>query len=212
MVVALGAKAAATIAAPMVTAQGNGGYIIGLAASSSTPTSTVSLFYDTSATEHTGKPIVQDLPLGTTSYAWHPDSIASGTYYIYAMVDDPLGAPAYAYSGAPMSISDTTPPDVPSSLRGFNQRGDATISWQPSTAADLAGYRVYFREPHNGQTFVTDIPSGQETSYLQQGLYINGDWAISISAYDINDNESARSTEVPLTVFLNSNLLPLVRR
>ena len=92
---------------------------------------------------------------------------------------------------------------------------DATIAWQPSSAPDVAGYRIYYREPGSGTTFVADVPHGQQTSYVQQGLYLDGGWDISISAYDLNDNESTRSTSVLANIDMEGGgtlYLPLIVR
>jgi len=208
-VVAFGARQAAVVAIPSVTDNGDGSYTIGVVATSNTPTSTISLFYDTSPISHTGQVIVQDLPLTTTTYRWQPDRIASGTYFIYAMVDDPLGAPAFAYGASPLTIHDSTPPAPPTDLRVSTLGSNAEITWQPSSTSDVAGYHVYYREP-GGTTFVADIPNSQQSSYTQSGLYLNGGWEIAVSAYDLSGNESIRSAAVVATVYLNNIYLPLV--
>lgn len=122
LVVALGAQPPAEVTAPIITDNGDGSYTITMVGSSSTPTSTLSLFYDRSDSERTGIALVEELPLTTSSYTWQPTAMASGTYYLYAMVDDPLGAPAYAYSATPITITDTTPPDTPAGLAGHGCR------------------------------------------------------------------------------------------
>jgi hypothetical protein len=200
------------VSAPTVTDNGDGSYSIGVIGSSSTLTSTISLFYDTSASERTGIPLVQDLPLSTTSYTWRPGAVAAGSYHIYAMVDDPLDAPAYAYSPTTISISDSTPPDVPAGLRAEDAGGSAQISWTPSLAPDVAGYRIYYTEPDSGTTFTSDLPDGQRASYTQQGLYLGGAWQIAVSAYDINGNESARSPAIAVTVTQYRAFLPIIQR
>jgi hypothetical protein len=111
-----------------------------------------------------------------------------------------------------VSVIDITSPPTPTRLRVSSVGSNATITWQPSRASDIAGYRIYYREPSGGQTFVTDIPDAQETTYVQQGLYLYGNWEIAISAYDINNNESARSAAVSVAVGLNTVYLPLTRR
>lgn len=222
-VVALGARPEATVASPTITSSiatttiasnTDGSYSIGLVASSATPTSTISLFYDTSDISHTGIPIVQGLPLTTTSYNWQPTTVPSGIYHIYAMVDDPLGVPAFAYSPTPVTINDITPPDTPTGLSVSGNGSNATISWQPSTAPDAAGYRVYYREPGGGTTFVEDIPSAYQTTYTQEGLYLNGGWDLTVSAYDLSGNESAQSGTVQVQINPNggSIYLPIVIR
>jgi hypothetical protein len=209
---ALGARPAPTVSAPTVTDNGDGSYSIGVIGGSSTLTSTISLFYDASPSEHTGIPLVQDLPLSTTSYLWRPGAVAAGIYHIYAMVDDPLDAPAYAYGAATISISDSAPPDVPVGLRAQDAGGSALISWTPSLASDVAGYRIYYSEPGSGATFMSDLPDGQCSSYTQQGLYLSGAWQIAVSAYDINGNESVRSPVIVVTVTQYRSFLPIIRR
>jgi len=215
---AFGAKPLATIAPPTVTANGGGSYTIGLSAGSATLTSTLNVFYDTSPISRTGQLIASGLPLTTTSYMWQPTDVVSGTYYVYAMVDDPLGAPAYAYAAAPVTIADTTPPDTPTGLSAVVNGSAVTFTWQPSLAPDVAGYRVRYREPGGGQTFMADVPGGQSTTYTQSGLYLNGNWEITVSAYDVSGNESAPSSAVLATITANtpqasfSLFLPLIRR
>ena len=208
----LGVRPTSTVRTPTVTDNGDGSYTIGVMGSSSTPTSTLSLFYDVSPSDHTGMPIVQDLPITTTSYLWRPSAVVTGTYHLYAMVDDPLDAPAYAYSATTIQISDRTPPDAPTGLRARDTGGSALINWTPSLAPDVAGYRIAYREPASGTTFISDVPDGQRTSYTQQGLYLNGAWQIAISAYDINGNESSRSPTVDVAVSLYRVFLPAIRR
>ena len=210
--IAFGARPVPTVNAPTVADNGDGSYTIGVIGSSSTPTSTISLFYDASPSEHTGTPLVQDLPLSTTAYTWRPGAVAAGSYHIYAMVDDPLDAPAYAYSPTTISISDSTPPDVPADLRAQDAGGSALISWTPSLAPDVAGYHISYTEPSSGTTFTSDLPDGQRASYTQQGLYLGGTWQIAVSAYDINGNESARSPAVAVTISQYRAFLPVIRR
>jgi hypothetical protein len=203
---------------PTITDNGDGSYAIGLAASSSNPDSTLSLFYDTSNTDRTGIALARDLPHDTTTYQWQPTALASGTYYIYALLDSPTAAPVYVYSETAITIEDDTPPDKPTNVQvqvGDVGSGIATISWQPVSAPDRAGYRVYYREPDTGKRFMTDIPHGDQTSYTQQGLYLSGSWEMSVSAYDINDNESAQSDAVMADIRLQKlglTYLPIVVR
>jgi hypothetical protein len=214
---AWGTQPPASMNVPIVTSNDDGSYTIDIMASSSTPTSTISLFYDTSDTARTGKLIVQDLPLNTTSYRWQPQRIISDTYYIYAMVDDPLGTPAFAYSSTPITIQDTMPPDTPSNLQvSVDAPGStsATISWNASTAPDTSGYRLYYQDPDSKTIFIADVPDREQTAYTQYGLYVDGDWEMSISAYDINANESLRSDSVVANINLRGwqVYLPIVNR
>jgi len=215
IVAVLGAKPPATITPPTVKANVDGSYSLNFIGQSNTPTSTISLFYDTSAISHTGQPIVSNLPLTTTTYTWQPDAVLAGSYFIYAMVDDPLGAPVYAYSASAINLTDTTPPDAPTNLSVTPNENSALITWQPSQAKDVTGYTLYLSEPNNGVTQMTDIPNGQQSRYTQLGLYLDGGWQVAISAYDINGNESSRSSLVTAqigTATTGKIYLPLIRK
>ncbi|MBC8078474.1 MAG: fibronectin type III domain-containing protein, partial [Chloroflexales bacterium] len=197
---AFGGQPVATVAAPTVAANADGSYTIGYTGSSATPTSTVSLFYDTSPISRTGVPIAQGLPLAG-SFTWTPDRIANGTYHIYAMVDDALGVPDFAYAAAPITITDTTPPPVPTNVLLSTQVTSTTVRWSHTAPPDIGGYRLYYTEP-GGHTSVIDVTAGADTSYLLAGLYLNGDWQVAVSAYDISGNESAKSAAATTRVTL----------
>jgi len=207
----LGAPILPTLSAPTLTSTSNG-HQIDIQATGA-PTATYSLFYDDDATGNDGQPIATGLALSQTSVEWNASAVPQGNYYVYALVDDPSNAPVVAYSTKAVNITDNLAPDTPSNLQVTSTGTDATFSWQPSTAADVAGYRIYYSEP-NGNTFVANVPNGQQTNYTQQGLYLSGDWNAAISAYDINGNESLRSTLVSVTIDLNMGTLylPLVIR
>jgi Tol biopolymer transport system component len=212
LLAALGARPGAAVAPPTVTPNADGSYTIGLIASSAAPTSTISLFVDSSPDARAGQPIARGLPLTTTAYTWRPGALAAGDYYLYAMVDDPLGAPAFAYAAAPIAYRDATAPATPAGLGVAATGAGAAISWRPGAEPDLAGYRVYYTEPGGGATFVADIPDGARDSYVQEGLYLNGAWEVRIAAYDLSGNESPRSPAQAATVRLSRVYLPLARR
>lgn len=207
----LGAPVLPTLETPTLTPISEG-YEITVQATGA-PTATYSLFYDDDDTGNDGKPIATRLPLSQTSVEWDTSTVPEGTYYVYALVDDPFNAPVVAYSDTSITIVDDTPPDAPINLQVTTTGSNATFTWQPSMVPDVAGYRIYIDEP-NGASFIADVPNGQQSSYTHQGLYVSGGWTASIVAYDINNNESALSTEVTATINLNTqNLyLPLVIR
>ncbi|MCA1666922.1 MAG: IPT/TIG domain-containing protein, partial [Thermomicrobia bacterium] len=121
-------------------------------------------------------------------------------YYVYALLDDISNAPVVAYSASPVTINDTTPPAVPTNLRAIATGSDVAVSWQASPDVDVGGYHIAYQQPGNGQTLVINVPSGQQTNAMLHGLNINGTWQLSISAYDLNGNESARSAMILVPV------------
>jgi hypothetical protein len=157
-----------------ISVNGDGSYSIGALASSRTPTSTISLFYDLDSDNRTGQLIVQDLSLNSTNHIWRPDALASGVYHIYAMVDDPLDGPAYAYASETITVTDITPPPVPTGLTVSGTDDEVVLSWNTVEAPDFAGYRLYYTEPGSGLTSVIDL-SGDASTFTLGGLYLAGD-------------------------------------
>ena len=76
-----------------------------------------------------------------------------------------------------------------------------TVTWQHAAPPDIAGYRVYYTEP-GGHTSVSDVTAGEELRYALAGLYLNGDWQVAVSAYDLSGNESARSAAATTRIAL----------
>ncbi len=215
VLVARGAAPLATLAAPTATPTGDGAFSIGLSASTATPTATVSLFYDTSAGARTGAQFATGLPVTTTSYLWRPVGVPSGTYALYAVLDDPLGLPLSADAAQTVTISDTTAPAPPTQVSVMALDGAMDVRWIGSPSADVVGYRLYYREPGSGAEFVSDIADNTQRHYLQRGVFLPGGWAVALSAYDSSGNESARSAAltVPITLLNGREVyLPLIRR
>lgn len=195
----LGARVAPAIPeVPSLVANGTG-YTVALRATGA-PTATYSLFYDDNASGNDGKPIAVGLPLSKRNVAWDTRTVPEGDYYVYALLDDPFHAPVVAYSNRSVPVRDDTPPTTPTGMQVTVEESRAVIKWQPNTEPNVVGYRIYYREPGSGQTFVTDIPGGGQTKYTQQGLYLSGVWEMAISAYDVNGNQSPRNAPIKVMI------------
>ncbi len=73
-----------------------------------------------------------------------------------------------------------------------------SVSWQPNTESDLAGYKIYY----GGQTgsYSTTINVANVQQYSVTGLSEGSTYYFAVTAYDQSGNESSYSTEVPITV------------
>jgi hypothetical protein len=76
-----------------------------------------------------------------------------------------------------------------------------TLTWNPNTESDLAGYKVY-RATASGAygTPIATLP-GNVTSYVSAGLQVGTTYFFTVSAYDSAGNESLRSIEVSKSIF-----------
>lgn len=78
-----------------------------------------------------------------------------------------------------------------------------TLSWNPNTETDLAGYRLYQSAVSGQYTFgadaaVAEIPAGTETVTLEN--IADGTYYWVLTAYDTDGNESGPSNEVTLAI------------
>ncbi|RGL29692.1 hypothetical protein DXC69_24880, partial [Paenibacillus polymyxa] len=87
-------------------------------------------------------------------------------------------------------LPDKTPPEVPV-LSGSGKDGNALLTWGKSPDEDIGGFIVYL----NGTRLVT---LGNVQSYQFGMKEFEKKYVFSVSAYDLNGNESKKSNEVTL--------------
>ena len=82
--------------------------------------------------------------------------------------------------------------------------GSVTLSWDPNTETDLAGYRMYYGTASRDDGGYA-IPNFHEAILVGTETYVfpalpYGDYYFAITAYDTSDNESGFSNEVFATL------------
>jgi len=93
-----------------------------------------------------------------------------------------------------VTTKDITPPDVPRMVTTSENNGFTTISWQPNSEKDLAGYNIYV----NNTKWNTHLING--SSYEISNLDIGNTYAFKVEAVDTSGNLSGPSEESSLTV------------
>ena len=84
-------------------------------------------------------------------------------------------------------------PETPSGLTALAGVRSVELAWTPSTAEDLAFYRVY----RNGEVAAAEVgPAAYSDSTVQRGV----PYRYAVSAVDRKGNESARSATVEVTL------------
>ncbi|HUG97943.1 MAG TPA: fibronectin type III domain-containing protein [Gammaproteobacteria bacterium] len=84
--------------------------------------------------------------------------------------------------------------------------GTALVSWYPPTERtdgspllDLAGYRVYFGEDPDRDRYIIEVTNPGQTSQFIDNLD-QGTWYFSVTAYDREGFESAKSAPASKTI------------
>ena len=76
--------------------------------------------------------------------------------------------------------------------------GTLTLAWDPNLEPDVAGYKVYYGTQSRDYIHVVDI--GHQTSCTISGLTSGEVYYFAVTAYDIDNNESAFSVEITYEV------------
>ncbi len=90
--------------------------------------------------------------------------------------------------------------------KNSNKFGTAALSWNPSTDADLAGYKIYYgASPRTGDCpkesgYSSNVNVGSSTSYTIDKLENSKTYYFSVSAYDKSNNESCFTGEAKKTI------------
>ena len=121
-----------------------------------------------------------------------------GNMFVCVVAHDSAAVDVVGIGANVRETADTTPPDTPVGLVATPYAGVLALQWHHVTAADLAGYRVYWAK----QSF-----SDPSTWYVQNEPYLEGaNWHmlpttpertyVCVTAVDISGNESAASEVV----------------
>ncbi|BFU93628.1 MAG: hypothetical protein NTNFB02_03500 [Nitrospira sp.] len=93
----------------------------------------------------------------------------------------------------PVTLTLTAPPPTTT--------GSATLTWQPNTEPDLAGYKVYRATSSGGYGAPIATLQGNTTQYVSSGLQQGTTYFFVVTAYDRAGNESAFSAEVSKSIY-----------
>jgi hypothetical protein len=74
---------------------------------------------------------------------------------------------------------------------------ECTVAWTANTEPDLAGYRVYFGKLQTQLKLAGDAGLRTSVRCSEAGATLNGQWFVSVTAYDDTGNESALSQALP---------------
>ena len=77
--------------------------------------------------------------------------------------------------------------------------GTATLTWNPNTETDLAGYNIYMGTASG--LYGTPIKLGNLTSYVVTHLAKGSTYFFAVAAYDSSNNESLLSAEVSKSIY-----------
>lgn len=105
-------------------------------------------------------------------------------------------------SPVPVTPGDYTAPATPENFMAFPFQGVCQLLWNASLDADLAGYRVYRRDPVSGIDRLLAVLPPRQHEYTDTAIFPGRTYFYSVSAFDLSDrhNESQRTAEIAVVL------------
>jgi fibronectin type III domain protein/BACON domain-containing protein len=123
--------------------------------------------------------------------------LASGTYTATVTIKVVKGGSAsvpVTLTVAP-AVTTTSPPTTTVTGSGTV----ATLTWNPVTSTDLAGYKVYMGTASG--VYGTSINAGNVTSYMVSNLTLGTTYYFVVTGYNTGGSESLPSNEVSKSIY-----------
>ena len=182
-------------------------------ASDADPDASLALYYDTDNLGEDGTLIAEGLDPSAGYFTWDASQVKSGTYYLYARMDDLKNLPVTGYFSGTVTVVNTQPPSIPTGVdaKVLSRQKSINVCWNINPEADVVGYHVYFGSQPGfydlGVFDATNLPCID----LAVPAWVNTGY-IAVMAYDNSGNESQLSDAVRVAIYRNPTYLPLVKR
>ena len=167
---------------------------------------TADLFVDSDNNGYNGTKIANGIPVtaGVNTFDWGlqdhlGNTLPAGTYWVYVVLHDPLGATSQSYSTGQVDMPSqpAAPPSAPQNLTAVAGLEQATVSWSaPASAggAPITNYRVTVN-PGGGQL---TLPVGT-TSTIVTGLTGGTPYTFSVVALNSGGAGPPAGPTAPVT-------------
>lgn len=140
-----------------------------------------------------GAALAEGVPVhnGTFSYRWNTAAFPRGVYYVYAVLDNGIGAEVASYARGRIVVRQPSAPQAPRNVVATVRGNQLHILWTPPAHSPiLAGYTLHWR--------TNDMPASRY-HLLNLGNIHSFDlgedrpgvrYGAAVSAYDLSNNES----------------------
>ena len=101
-------------------------------------------------------------------------------------------------------------PAAPSGLQALSTNGPVELDWDDNSESDLAGYRLIRTQIPSGPSITLHGGLLASSHFTDVSAQIGGLYAYSVTAEDLDGDESAPSAELSVSVSLNVATLPWI--
>ncbi len=129
------------------------------------------------------------------SVSVNPAGLASGTYTGTITVSVTKGGNV----SVPVTLTVTAGSTNSTSTSPPSSSGTTTLTWDPSTSTNVAGYKVYMGTASG--TYSSSIMVESTTTYTVSDLGVGSTYYFAVTAYNTSDIESSFSNEVSKSIY-----------
>ena len=132
------------------------------------------------------------------------ESAALGERYIYTVTAVASRRPVTVESAFAEAVEvdyrDRFPPPIPRGVVALAEEGRVRLAWRESAAPDLAGYRVYRRDPDTQEFRLVTEDLVEDTELVDRDLRSGATYSYRVTAVDTSGNESEGSERATAAV------------
>ncbi|MFB2920995.1 Calx-beta domain-containing protein [Aerosakkonema funiforme] len=170
----------------------------------------ISLFYDTDRDGKDGILITEALTEtdGSGNFVWNTEKVATGDYYIYAMVTDENSVPDFNYSLDRVSIIEAGAPKQVDNLQA-NPIADNQLQLTWSAVENASYYLVSYTADAAGEFYTDTVPTnGAVTEAILSNLIPGETYRFKVEAVDSEGRRSAASIPALGAIASDSTIEP----
>jgi PKD repeat protein len=172
---------------------------ISLAVTPASPDTKVGIFFSQDAGASAGEPVALDLPAtsGTVNATWDTATLATGSYYLFATVEDGKNPSVVVRHAQPVTVARGNL-SGPTGLHGTRAGERANLAWTPSNSPSAAGYNILYTDTPEVPGFKEAVASTLPDRATVEGLDAEKTYRFAVQASDAQGNLSPESA--PLTL------------
>ena len=157
----------------------------------------VALYYDNDNYGGNGVLITEGINEddNTNSFNWSAGNIETGTYYIYAAIQDSTSGPVISYYNTPIKIVNTSAPAAPQNLQSSVTDTSVTLSWTRLTGSTY-NYNVYYSTNGEVNYNSSSFNVGNTSTFNFTNFVPGKEYKFTVTAVDTIYNESDLSNVV----------------
>ena len=170
----------------------------------------LNLYYDDDNNGTNGTPIVSNISENDllNKHTWDTSDIETGTYFVYASINDSINPNETFYWHEPLTIISNDAPIKPTGLDYTTAKNTIILFWNKSHSDNVGNYKIYYdmynTPDYNSPSFLTSNSNLFQIFQKPDSIFVSGrKYKFSVTAIDSSNNESMFSNFIEVEIFNN---------